>query len=164
MSSERGKNGRGVLKKEQKTEGRLKEEDVRKTATRIGTVEQFLKQRVRKTEAPSIKKEGSIKKEREWADRGAKKEDENTERRKREERLRAIQEDPGEIEKSWLTKEMEKIKFDEGSEPTEEDIKHQIRLPNPAKIEEFKEPIKEWEVKNNLKRDRILSLICVQGC
>ena len=46
MSSERGKNGRGVIKKEQKTEGRLKEEkeDVRQTATRIGTVEQFLKQ------------------------------------------------------------------------------------------------------------------------
>ena len=86
MSSERGKNGRGVIKKEQKTEGRLKEEkeDVRQTATRIGTVEQFLKQRVRKTEAPSIKKEGSIKKEREWADRGAEKEDDDMERKRKQ--------------------------------------------------------------------------------
>ena len=173
MSSERGKNGErrsdchgtGVIKREQ---GRLREEekDVRKAAERVGTVERFLKQRGHKTEAPTIKKEATIKeegcKDKEWrekerpkheregADRGVKKEEEERDCKKseREKRLRDIQ---GEVlkPKSWLTKEMEKMKFEEGSEPTGEEIKNQLRLPNPAKIEEFKEPVKQWEVKDN---------------
>ena len=139
MTSERGKSGREVIKKE----GRLGDEKERE---RIGPVEQFLKQRGRKTEASTIKNEGSIKNERsikkegsiknersikkEGSIRGAKKEDKDREGRKTEERLRAIQEDPGEVEKpkSWLTREMEKIEFDEGSDPTKEDIKLQLRL------------------------------------
>ena len=193
MSSERGKNGKrrsdyhgtGVIKREQGTEGRLREEekDVRKAAERVGTVERFLKQRGHKTEAPIIKKEATIKEEgskdkgwrekerpkhaREGADRGVKKEEEDGARR-REKRLRAIQEEPIEVfkPKSWLTMEMEKMKLDEGRDPTEEDIKLQLRLPNPVKIEDFKEPVKEWEVTDNLfeKRDLLLFFLCVQGC
>ena len=164
MSSERGKNSERpmMIKKEQRTEGRFgEEEDVKKAAERVGTVEKFLKQRGRMTEAPIIKKEARIKKEggtdegwkekerpkhgREWADREARKEEED--RCHREKRLRAIQEEPGEKPKSWLTKEMEKkAKFEEGSE---EDIKLQLRLPNPTNIKEFKEPVKEWKVNNS---------------
>ena len=177
MSSERGKtcerrsdyHGTGVIKREQGTEGRLREEekDVRKAAERVGTVEKFLKQLGRKTEAPTIKKEATIKEEgckdkgwrekerpkheREGADRGVKKEEEDGDQR-REKRLRAIQEEPIEVfkPKSWLTIEMEKMKLDEGRDPTEEDIRAHLMLPNPAKIEDFKEPVKEWEVTDNL--------------
>ena len=196
MSSEKGKNSerRGdqhetvVIKREQRTEGRLREEKekdvVRKASERVGTVEGFLKQRGRMTEALIIKKEATIKEEgckdkgwkekerpkREWVDRGVNMEEEDRDQRRkseREGRLRAIQEEPSLKPKSWLTKEMEKMKFEEGREPTGEDIKLQLRLPNPAKIEEFKEPVKEWEVRTDDlfgKRDLVLSLLCIQGC
>ena len=70
MSSERGKNGKrrsdyhgtGVIKREQGTEGRLreKEKDVRKAAERVGTVEKFLKQRGHKTKAPIILAQNTV--------------------------------------------------------------------------------------------------------
>ena len=181
MSWERDNNGERamLIKKEERTEGRSREEEnLRKPIERVGTVEKFLKQRGRMTEAPIIKKEARIKKEggtdegwkekerpkhgREWADREAKKEEED--RCHREKRLRAIQEEPGEKPKSWLTNEMEKkAKFEEPTdEPTEEDIKLQLRLPNPTNIKEFKEPVKEWKV-NNFQKYLVLSLLCVQG-
>ena len=96
------------------------------------------------------------------------KKDEEDGDQRREKRLRAIQEEPIEVSKpkSWLTIEMEKMKLDEGRDPTEEDIRAQLMLPNPAKIEDFKEPVKEWEVTDNLfeKRDLLLFFLCVQGC
>ena len=147
MSSEKDKKGTGGIKKR----GGLREEE-----ERLGVVEKFLRQRGRMTEAPTIKKEGTIKKEKKEreADRGD---------RDREERLRAIQEEPGKVPSSasWLTKEMEKIVF-EGSDPSKEDIKLQLRLPNPTKIKDFKEPVKEWEVKENQFKDG--SGLFAQGC
>ena len=70
-----------------------------------------------------------------------------------EERLRAMQGEPGEPRGRWLQKEMEQYKkkhnFDENKPPTEEEIKMQLKLPPRApdpKNVEFKEPLRQWEV------------------
>ena len=80
-----------------------------------------------------------------------------------EERLRAMQGEPGEPRGRWLEKELEQYKkrnnFDENSPPTEEEIKMQLKLPprvpqgekvvvNSTSGEkvEFKEPLRQWEV------------------
>ena len=72
-----------------------------------------------------------------------------------EERLRAMQGEPGEPRGRWLEKELEqwkkKTNFDENSEPTAEEIKMQLKLPPrapPGQQPEFKEPLRQWEVKN----------------
>ena len=70
-----------------------------------------------------------------------------------EERLRAMQGEPGEPRGRWLQKELEqykkKINFDESSPPTEEEIKMQLKLPPrvpKGEQVEFKEPLRQWEV------------------
>ena len=104
MTSEKGKNesrnvtdhGTEVVKKEQRTG----------VGEKMGAVEAFLRKKGRKIEEPIIKKEVTIKSERSTEERWRVEKDIE---RGREERLRAIQEEPGEEKKSWLTKEMEKI-------------------------------------------------------
>ena len=120
MTSERGKsesrNVNQVDKKEQRTG----------VGEKMGAVEAFLRKKGRKIEEPIIKKEVTIKSERSTEERWRVKKDIE---RGREERLRAIQEEPGEEKKSWLTKEMEKIGEEKMKrEPTEEDIKLQLRF------------------------------------
>ena len=80
-----------------------------------------------------------------------------------EERLRAMQGEPGEPRGRWLEKELEQYKkrnnFDENSPPTEEEIKMQLKLPprvpqgekvvvmcTSGEKVEFKEPLRQWEV------------------
>ena len=70
-----------------------------------------------------------------------------------EERLRAMQGEPGEPRGRWLEKELEQYKkrnnFDENSPPTEEEIKLQLKLPPrvpQGEQVEFKEPLRQWEV------------------
>ena len=68
-----------------------------------------------------------------------------------EERLRRIQ---GEEQRGrWLEKELDEWKkknnFDESSDPTDEEIKMQLKLPPkalPGQQIEFKEPLRQWEV------------------
>ena len=126
MTSEKGKNesrnvtdhGAEVDKKEQRTG----------VGEKMGAVEAFLRKKGRKIEEPIIKKEVTIKSERSTEERWRVKKEKDIERG-REERLRAIQEEPGEEKKSWLTKEMEKIGGEKMKrEPTEEDIKLQLRF------------------------------------
>ena len=71
-----------------------------------------------------------------------------------EERLRAMQGEPGEPRGRWLEKELEQWKkkhpnFDESGEPTAEEIKMQLKLPPKVpdgQQSEFKEPLRQWEV------------------
>merc|ERR1719334_2865388 len=53
----------------------------------------------------------------------------------------------------WLKKEIAKYKeinkIDDESEPTEDEIKLHLKLPNPEKISEFKEPLRQWETVEN---------------
>ena len=67
-------------------------------------------------------------------------------------RLLAIsaEERPNKPKGAWLTENMKKYKEENGivseEEPTEEDIKNQVKLPTKEQIEreEFKEPITNW--------------------
>ena len=70
-----------------------------------------------------------------------------------EERLRAMQGEPGEPRGKWLEKELEQWKkrndFDESKPPTAEEIKMQLKLPPrvpQGEQVEFKEPLRQWEV------------------
>ena len=63
------------------------------------------------------------------------------ERSETENKLRAIQD--VKIE-SWLDKEMKKVKLEEGTDPTPNEIRLQLRLPSTS--EGFQEPVKIWQV------------------
>ena len=123
MRSERGKNeSRNVNHRAEV----VKKEERTGVGEKMGAVEAFLRKKGRKIEEPIIKKEVTIKSERSTEERWRVEKDIE---RGREERLRAIQEEPGEEKKSWLTKEMEKIGGEKMKrEPTEEDIKLQLRF------------------------------------
>ena len=91
-----------------------------------------------KRKALKIKKEeGGVStrllKEEDSGDQKCKKETEN--------KLRAIQD--VKIE-SWLDKEMKKVKLEEGTDPTPDEIRLQLRLPSTS--EGFQEPVKIWQV------------------
>ena len=92
-----------------------------------------------KRKALKIKKEeGGVStrllKEEDSGDQNCKKETEN--------KLRAIQD--VKIE-SWLDKEMKKVKLEEGTDPTPDEIRLQLRLPSTS--EGFQEPVKIWQVR-----------------
>ena len=62
-----------------------------------------------------------------------------------EDRLRGIQGEAGQPRGKWLQMEMEEYRrkhsIDMEAEPTDAEIKMGIKLPNPEKLEEFKEPV-----------------------
>ena len=66
------------------------------------------------------------------------------ERSETENKLRAIQD--VKIE-SWLDKEMKKVKLEEGTDPTPNEIRLQLRLPSTS--EGFQEPVKIWQVSSD---------------
>ena len=80
-----------------------------------------------------------VLKEEDSGDQNCKKESSETENK-----LRAIQE--VKIE-SWLDKEMKKVKLEEGTDPTPNEIKLQLRLPSTS--EGFQEPVKIWQVSSD---------------
>ena len=88
-----------------------------------------------------------------------------------EERLRAMQGEPGEPRGRWLQKEMEQYKkkhnFDENKPPTEEEIKMQLKLPPRApdpKNVEFKEPLRQWEVQQRCFKLSHITKSFILGC
>ena len=103
----------------------------------VGPVEEFLMKR----KGLKIKKEEErvstrLVKEEDSGDQNCKKERSETENK-----LRAIQD--VKIE-SWLDKEMKKVKLEEGTDPTPDEIRLQLRLPSTS--EGFQEPVKIWQV------------------
>ena len=66
-----------------------------------------------------------------------------------EERLRAIGGSQGEVQRGqWLQEEMDRYKkqhgIDEDGDPTSEEIRLQLKLPDPKNISRFEEPVKVW--------------------
>ena len=100
----------------------------------VGPVEEFLIKRKIKREEEGVSTR--LVKEEDSGDQNCKKESSETENK-----LRAIQD--VKIE-SWLDKEMKKVKLEEGTDPTPDEIRLQLRLPSTS--EGFQEPVKIWQV------------------
>ena len=79
------------------------------------------------------------------------------ERSETENKLRAIQD--VKIE-SWLDKEMKKVKLEEGTDPTPNEIRLQLRLPSTS--EGFQEPVKIWQVSSIFVRFQFYFLCSFQ--
>ena len=140
------KKGKDTATKDDRREGEKEKDGERGSSSRRGREEERDRERRRHTsrsESESNSQRGSS------SDRDGRPGSAST----LEERLRAMQGEPGEPRGRWLEKELEQWKkknnFDESKPPTEEEIKMQLKLPPrvpQGEQVEFKEPLRQWEV------------------